>query len=112
MGLYDFIVYLYSSGLISLRSRVIKPMKKKTAHPARTIHVKNMTCSCCIHLLRKELAMDGIEIHDIKLGTLVLSHDPKKITSKKIETILGGLYGLRLSGIRKRCWWSRSNKQL
>ncbi len=50
--------------------------------------MKNMTCSCCIHLLRRELTLDGIEIHDIRLGTLVLSHDPKKIAWKKIETIL------------------------
>jgi len=47
-----------------------------------------MTCSCCIHLMRRELSVDGIEIHDLKLGTIVLSHDPKKITWKKIETIL------------------------
>lgn len=70
-------------------------MKEKTAHPARTIHVKNMTSSCCIHLLRKELSVDGIEIHDIKLGTLVVSHDPKKITWKKIEAILEG-YGFEI----------------
>ena len=54
-----------------------------------------MTCSCCIHLLRKELSVDGIEIHDIRLGTLVLSHDPLKITWKKIEAILEG-YGFEI----------------
>jgi AraC family transcriptional regulator len=70
-------------------------MKKKSASQEKTIHVKNMTCSCCIHLLRRELSMDGIEIHDIKLGTLVLSHDPKKITWKKIEAILDG-YGFEI----------------
>jgi AraC family transcriptional regulator len=64
------------------------PKKPKTAFPIRTIHVKNMTCSCCIHLLFKELSVDGIEIHDLKLGTIVLSHDPKKMTWKKIESIL------------------------
>ncbi|MEI7661587.1 MAG: AraC family transcriptional regulator [Bacteroidota bacterium] len=70
-------------------------MKKKTGNPERTIRVKNMTCSCCIHLLRKELSVDGIEIHDIRLGTLVLSHDPLKITWKKIEAILEG-YGFEI----------------
>ena len=70
-------------------------MKKKTANPARTIHVRNMTCSCCIHLLRKELSIDGIEIHDIKLGTLVLSHDPGKISWKEIETIMEA-YGFEI----------------
>ena len=64
------------------------PEKSKPIHLLRTIHVKNMTCSCCIHLMRRELSVDGIEIHDLKLGTIVLSHDPKKITWKKIETIL------------------------
>ncbi len=54
-----------------------------------------MTSSCCIHLLRRELSLDGIEIHDIKLGTLALSIDPKKITWKKIETILEG-YGFEI----------------
>ena len=54
-----------------------------------------MTCSCCIHLLRRELTMDGIDIHDIKLGTLILSRDPKKITWKKIEAILAG-YGFEI----------------
>ena len=54
-----------------------------------------MTSSCCIHLLRKEFAVDGIEIHEIKLGTLVLSIDPKKITWKKIEAVLEG-YGFEI----------------
>ena len=70
-------------------------MKKDTAHTVRTIHVKNMTCSCCIHLLHRELTLDGIDIHDIRLGTLVLSHDPKKITWKKIESILES-YGFEI----------------
>ena len=54
-----------------------------------------MTCSCCIYLIRKELAIDGIEIRDIKLGTIVISHDPKKISLKKIEAILEG-YGFEI----------------
>jgi AraC-like DNA-binding protein len=70
-------------------------MKKKTQFPARTIQVKNMTSSCCIHLLRKEFTRDGIEIHDIRLGTLSLSVDPKKTTWKNIEMILDG-YGFEI----------------
>ena len=70
-------------------------MKKKTAFPVRTIHVKNMTCSCCVHLLRNELSMDGIEIHDIKLGMLIISINPEKITWKKIEAMLDG-YGFEI----------------
>lgn len=67
----------------------------KKKYPIRTIHVKNMTCSCCIHLLRKELTVDGIEIHDLKLGKIVLSHDPKKVAWKKIEAMLEG-YGFEI----------------
>jgi AraC-like DNA-binding protein len=63
-------------------------VKKKITFPASTIKVKNMTSSCCIHLLRLELAIDGIEIHDIKLGTIILSHDPKRISMKKIESLI------------------------
>lgn len=70
-------------------------MKKKTTYPVRTIQVKNMTSSCCIHLLRKEFSVDGIEIHDIKLGTIVLAVNSKKITWKKIESILEG-YGFEI----------------
>jgi AraC-like DNA-binding protein len=70
-------------------------MKQKTTFPSRIIQVKNMTCSCCTHLLRKELAMDGVVIHDIKLGTLSLAIDPKKITWKKIEAMLEG-YGFEI----------------
>ena len=70
-------------------------MKKKTAFPARTIHVKNMTSSCCIHLLHKEFTMDGIEVHDIKLGILILSVDQKKMTWKKVEAILES-YGFEI----------------
>lgn len=47
-----------------------------------------MTSSCCVHFMRKELSIDGIEIHDLKLGTIILSHDPKKITWRKIDSIL------------------------
>jgi AraC family transcriptional regulator len=70
-------------------------MKKTSELPARTIHVKNMTSTCCIHLLRKELSVEGIVIHDIKLGLLILSIDQKKITWKKIESVLEG-YGFEI----------------
>lgn len=67
------------------------PSKITRSQQLRTINVKNMTCSCCINLLQRELAIDGIVIHELKLGTLILSHDPKQITWKKIEGILEGL---------------------
>jgi AraC family transcriptional regulator len=63
--------------------------KGKSPMVKKTIHVKNMVCNCCIRLLRNELAIDGITIHSIRLGTIELSHHPKKVTMKKIEGILG-----------------------
>ena len=63
-------------------------VKKKTAFIRKTIQLKNMVCGCCVRLLRKELDVDGILIHDIKLGTLEFSYDPKKVSLKSIEKIL------------------------
>ena len=57
--------------------------------------MKNMTCSCCIHLLRRELTLDGVEIQEIQLGTLRLALDTAKITWRKIESILDG-YGFEI----------------
>jgi AraC family transcriptional regulator len=77
------------------------PAKPKPGKPLRTFHLKNMVCSCCIHLIRKELAVEGIEIHDVKLGTLVLSIDPKKISWKKIEILLESL-GFEIIGDKEK----------
>ncbi|MEI6885704.1 MAG: AraC family transcriptional regulator [Bacteroidota bacterium] len=63
-------------------------VKKKAALVRKTIQLKNMVCNCCVRLLRKELDIDGIQIHDIKLGTLEFSYDPKKVSLKSIEKIL------------------------
>ena len=64
------------------------PAKKKTTLINKTIQVKNMVCNCCIRLLRKELAIDGVTIHNLKLGAIELSHDPEKVPMKMIEGIL------------------------
>jgi AraC family transcriptional regulator len=71
------------------------PIPKKTGYTSRTFHLKNMTSNCCVHLLRKEFTTDGIEIHEIMLGKVVLLHDPKKVPLKKIEGILEG-YGFEI----------------
>ncbi|NCA76159.1 MAG: AraC family transcriptional regulator [Alphaproteobacteria bacterium] len=72
-------------------------MKKKTVKPnqRQIIQVKNMTCSCCIHLLRKELSIDGIEIHELKLGILDLSIDPERVTWNFVEKLLES-YGFEI----------------
>ena len=65
-------------------------MKKKSLRQERVLQVKNMTCHCCIHLLRRELAIDGVEILDLRLGRISLSIDPKVTSWKKIEKLLEG----------------------
>lgn len=64
------------------------PVNRKSVIIRKTIHVKNMVCNCCIHLLRKELAIDGLTVHDIRLGSLEFSYDPKKVSLKTIHGIL------------------------
>jgi len=56
----------------------------------KKIHLKNMVCNCCIYLLKKELSIDGVEIHDIRLGEISLSYYPAKYPWKKIEELLNG----------------------
>jgi AraC-like DNA-binding protein len=70
-------------------------MKRNNLITVRTYHVKNMACSCCIHLLRKEFDLDGVEIRNIRLGEVVLSVDSKKVTWKRIEAVLEG-YGFEI----------------
>jgi AraC family transcriptional regulator len=64
---------------------------KKIKGVRKTFHVRNMVCNCCIRLLRQELTRDGITVHDLKLGTVDISHDPKKISLKAIAAIVEGL---------------------
>ena len=54
----------------------------------RTIHLKNMTCRCCVHLLRKELTMEGIEILEIDMGYVKLLYDPRKVPWKVIQATM------------------------
>ena len=54
----------------------------------KKFYVKNMVCNCCIHLIRKVLSLDGVEIRDLQLGYLVISYVPSKFSWKKIEKIL------------------------
>ena len=54
----------------------------------KKIYLRNMVCNCCIYLLKKELSVDGVEIHDIRLGEISLSYQPIKYPWKKIEELL------------------------
>jgi AraC family transcriptional regulator len=60
--------------------------KQQPVH--KKIHLKNMVCNCCIYLLKNELSVEGIEIHEIKLGEVSLSYYPSKYAWKKIEELL------------------------
>jgi len=71
------------------------PAPRKNTRVQRTFHVKNMTSSCCIHLLKILFTADGIEIIGIKMGTVTLSIDPKIITWKSIEATLEN-YGFEI----------------
>ncbi|HNY02475.1 MAG TPA: AraC family transcriptional regulator [Bacteroidales bacterium] len=62
--------------------------KPKKSENVRTIHVKNMTCSCCVRLLRQELEVDGIDVKEVKMGAMTLSIDPGRITWKRIEEMV------------------------
>jgi AraC family transcriptional regulator len=62
--------------------------KRQNSSNHRTIHVRNMVCNCCIYVLRNELNLNGVQIVDIRLGKVTLTINPKKISWKKIESIL------------------------
>jgi AraC family transcriptional regulator len=61
----------------------------------KKVHVKNMVSSSCIHLIRLILFMDGIEIHELRLGYLEISYSIPKVSWKKIEGILNE-YGFEI----------------
>jgi len=63
-------------------------MKKRQENRTRTLLLKNMHCSCCIHLVRRVRDIDGVEVGDVRLGRVEVATDPNKVSWKKIETIL------------------------
>ena len=75
--------------------------KPKSKVEQRVLFLRNMNSNCCIHLLRKELAIDGVVIDEIKLGKLALSVDTRKFTWKKIEAILS-TYGFEIIRDREK----------
>jgi AraC family transcriptional regulator len=54
----------------------------------RKLHLRNMVCNCCIHLIRKALDLEGVEIREIRLGYLEISYQPSIVSWKRIEGIL------------------------
>lgn len=61
----------------------------------RRIQLKNMVGRCCIHLLRKELAIDGIQILALELGIVHLIYDSEKVPWERIQGIFNE-YGFEI----------------
>ncbi len=47
-----------------------------------------MISNCCMILLRERLQEEGIIVHDIHLGSALISYDPVKTSIQKIEAIV------------------------
>lgn len=50
--------------------------------------VKNMTCHCCLKLIRRILADAGVEVADIRLGEVIIRFDPEIISLEQITALL------------------------
>ncbi|TSA25113.1 MAG: AraC family transcriptional regulator [Bacteroidetes bacterium] len=64
------------------------PGNKKKKKTQEVFRVKNMSCSCCLRVIREELTRDGITIESVKLGEVTVILDPAKITRTAVEEIL------------------------
>jgi AraC family transcriptional regulator len=54
------------------------------------IKIKGMVCSRCIKVLRSDLEAVGAVITEIKLGSVIISYDSKKINIDIIKSIIEG----------------------
>ncbi|KPK86984.1 MAG: hypothetical protein AMS27_03905 [Bacteroides sp. SM23_62_1] len=63
--------------------------------------IKNMISNCCIILLRERLQEEGIIVHEIRLGSVTISHDPERITMEKIYSIIQSI-GLDIIQTREK----------
>lgn len=52
------------------------------------LSIKNMVCSCCIRVIREDFEKAGVIVEKIKLGEVVISYDPEKISFLQIEKIV------------------------
>lgn len=52
------------------------------------LHVKNMVCNCCIRVLKEDFEKEGIIVHKIKLGEVLVDYDPGKISYDRITEII------------------------
>jgi AraC family transcriptional regulator len=65
--------------------------KPKGKNTKQRILIKNMLSSCCVRLVREELAKTGVTVLDVKLGEAVIQYDPSGISGTQIAEALNKL---------------------
>jgi AraC-like DNA-binding protein len=50
--------------------------------------IKNMSCHCCLKLVRQILTGAGVEILSLKIGEVLIQFNPKQITLERIDELL------------------------
>jgi AraC-like DNA-binding protein len=53
-----------------------------------TIFLKNMSCNCCIRLIKQELKNINVDVKDIQLGEITISYDEGKVEYSDIHHLL------------------------
>lgn len=53
-----------------------------------TIFLKNMSCSCCIRLIKQELSNINVEVKHVQLGEITIGYDKRKINFSDIQDLL------------------------
>ena len=53
-----------------------------------TLYIKNMVCNCCIRVIREDFEKAGVIVEKIKLGEVIISYNPEKISFLQIEKII------------------------
>jgi AraC family transcriptional regulator len=63
-------------------------MDKKTTMVKNRLIIKNMSCHCCLKLVKRIMADSGVEVLDIRLGEADVKFDPEKISIETIASLL------------------------
>lgn len=66
-----------------------------------TLYIKNMISNCCIILLRERLQGEGIIVHDVRLGSVMISFDPERIPMERIHSVIQSI-GLDIIQTREK----------
>ncbi|HHN47668.1 MAG TPA: helix-turn-helix domain-containing protein [Bacteroidales bacterium] len=63
-------------------------MNRKTSKVRTRLIIKNMTCHCCMKLVKRIMAEAGVEVLDIRLGEADIKFDPEKTSLETIASLL------------------------